>query len=179
MHTWGQQVLTSLSVHLRDKTTSFSSPCSVLSRTARPHWACVHFLSTYLALSSTDSELSQPCPWWDVASPGVLEVSLMDMERKSSVSMPELPCMGVHFCPFGFDRRPLGPDPADRHPEGLPLQPLENAPQFSAGAGCVFFNQNPVHQMAILLLDLLGWLTHLLQIFLLRNTEREQGCWKR
>lgn len=60
-------------------------------------------------------------------------------------------------------------DPADGHPEGFSLQPLKDGTQFRTGTRGVLLNQDPIHEVSVLLLDLLRWLTHLLHVFLLNN----------
>lgn len=65
----------------------------------------------------------------------------------------------------------LVPDPADWNPEGLPLQALEDDAQLCTDTRSVLLNQDPIHQVAVLLLNLLCRLTHLLQILLLRRRD--------
>lgn len=66
----------------------------------------------------------------------------------------------------------LGPHPADGHPEGLPLQALQDPSQFGAGAGRVLLDEDPVHQVSVLLIDLDGRLTHLLEVLVLEKQQR-------
>lgn len=66
----------------------------------------------------------------------------------------------------------LGPHPADRHPEGLPLQALQDPSQFGAGAGGVLLDEDAVHQVSVLLIDLDGRLTHLLEVLVLEKQQR-------
>lgn len=70
--------------------------------------------------------------------------------------------------------RVLGPHPADGHPEGLPLQALQDPSQFGAGAGGVLLDEDPVHQVSVLLVDLDGRLTHLLEVLVLEK-RRQRG----
>lgn len=72
---------------------------------------------------------------------------------------------GVKF--FWWKRFSLGSYPADRHPKRLSLQPLQDASQLYAGAGRVLLDQDPVHQVSVLLMDLNGRLAHLLQLLVL------------
>lgn len=66
----------------------------------------------------------------------------------------------------------LGPHPADGHPEGLPLQALQDPSQFGAGAGRVLLDEDAVHQVSVLLIDLDGRLTHLLEVLVLERRQR-------
>lgn len=61
----------------------------------------------------------------------------------------------------------LGPHPAERYPEGFPLQPFQDTSEFCTGAGRVLLDQDPVHQVSVLLIDLSRRLAHLLEIFVL------------
>lgn len=79
-------------------------------------------------------------------------------------------------CVRGFSRGlwvlRLGPHPAQRHPEGIALQSFQNATQFSASTGRVLLDEDAVHQVSVLLVDLNGRLTHFLQIFILRGGKK-------
>lgn len=107
--------------------------------------SCSLFLCLFcLLLRCSRTERSQQTPW---------------VGRQNWVQDPGSHLQGTS--------KVLGPHPADGHPEGLSLQALQDPSQFCTGTGWVLLDEDPVHQVSVLLIDLDSRLTHLLKVLVL------------